>query len=79
MRASLDGTSPVQLADGQDQPQGIAVDGNYGHWSILGGPGLAIFRANLVDGSNPQIFIASTLGAQLPAFTPPRLGFTPSP
>jgi virginiamycin B lyase len=77
-RADLDGINPQTLLGGQNQPQAIAVDGNFVYWSILGDQNGEISRANLVDGTNPQVFIASTFGAQLLAFTPPALGFTPS-
>ena len=82
-RVNLDGTgTPQTLVQGQDQPQALAVDGNYVYWSNLGDQNGAIWRANLVDGANPQVFIPNsggTGGPQLMAITPPRLGFTPSP
>ena len=78
-RVNLDGTgTPQTLVQGQDQPQALAVDGNYVYWSNLGDQNSAIWRANLVDGANPEVFIPNTSGPQLMAITPPRLGFTPS-
>jgi hypothetical protein len=80
-RANLDGTNPQTLLD-QNQPQAVAVDANYVYWSNLWDQTGAIRRANLVDGTNPQVFIPNTGSPQLLAFTPPpppALGVTPSP
>ena len=46
MRANLDGTDPVQLAQSLDPPQGLAVDANYLYWA---NDGNSIVRARLHD------------------------------
>ena len=81
-QANLDGTNPQTLLLGQNQQQAVAVDANYVYWSNLGDETGAIRWANLVDGTNPQVFIPNTGGPQLMAVlspAPPLLGFTPSP
>ena len=81
MRASLDGTRPRRpLAHGQDQPQGIAVNGNYVYWSILGDQDWRDLPGQPGGRLQPPGLHRQHLGRpQLLAFTPPRLGFTPSP
>jgi hypothetical protein len=56
-QANLDGTNPQTLLLGQNQQQAVAVDANYVYWSNLGDETGAIRWANLVDGTNPQVFI----------------------